>query len=476
MMRRTIPFLAVIALALAACQGSSEDGGRTPAPSTSGAPPSQTGPPSTEAVTLQLGNERPTTALALKTPAELTGNGIGDLFPLDRHPAWGCPPPKKDWSWTHVESLGLTWVRISLDRMDWEQAVDQDDYSRFHINRCQDEMVSLFARRGITMVHTIVYWDPELNAERPPDLGNEQEIQLFLDYVRLLVRHFQDRIRYWEILNEAVWYVGLPDYLDLIRRVVPIIREEQPNAKIIAGGASDLSQPINRDYLFGLLRSDVVQLLDGIVWHPMYGASPEYEDTREYYEEYPALVREIRDVAEAHGFAGEYFAEEMGWRTSIEPSPYEPWGYTPNEKAKYTARAIVMHRGMDIWAGIGLNPAIRPRPFLRAVRNLTTGQDGAEPAPLDVQIQTEASDVMSYGFSLPDGDRLFALWTNGIAADNDPGVPATLTFSGFRATGAVGIDVLDGFQQELVAQHADRGLVIEGLLVKDYPIFVRLAG
>jgi hypothetical protein len=59
--------------------------------------------------------------------------------------------------------------------------------------------------------------------------------------------------------------------------------------------------------------------------------------------------------------------------------------------------------------------------------------DGAAPANLGVHIQTEAPDVTTYAFVLPNGDRMLALWTDGAAVDEDPGVPATLTFTGRSA-------------------------------------------
>ena len=133
-----------------------------------------------------------------------------------------------------------------------------------------------------------------------------------------------------------------------------------------------------------------------------------------------------------------------------------------------------MHRGMDIRAGISGDSRIEP--FVRVVQNLSIVLDGAEPETLYVRIETEAADVMSYGFVLPGGDRMLAIWTNGIAVDDDPGVPATLTFSGTSATSTVGIDVLEGFQQGLATEQVGGGLVIRNLLVKDYPIFVRLTG
>jgi hypothetical protein len=215
-------------------------------------------------------------------------------------------------------------------------------------------------------------------------------------------------------------------------------------------------------------------MLDGVAWHPLYSVSPQFPETAQYYAEYPALVREIEDAAETHGFSGEFIAQEMEWRTSENPSPWQPWVYTPIVAAKYHARGIVMHRGMGIWAGVGGEMYDTIRPIARVVRNLSKVLDGAEAAAVDFQIQTEAADVTSYGFTLPDGDRLLALWTNGAAVDDDPGVPATLTFPGSPATGAIGIDVLEGFQQELITEQAGGSLVVRDLFVKDYPILVRL--
>lgn len=66
------------------------------------------------------------------------------------------------------------------------------------------------------------------------------------------------------------------------------------------------------------------------------------------------------------------------------------------------------------------------------------------------------------------------MWTNGVAVDDDPGVPATLTFPGTYAQKVIGIDVLHGFEQELIIETENGNLVIRDLLVKDYPIILRL--
>lgn len=130
-----------------------------------------------------------------------------------------------------------------------------------------------------------------------------------------------------------------------------------------------------------------------------------------------------------------------------------------------------MHRGMDVIAGIvswGDNPT---EEFV--VRNLCTIMAGAEPVSLSLEIESEATNIMSYSFSLPNGDRLMAFWTDSVAVDDDTGIEATLTIPGVSAQKVIGIDVLNGFEQEIVANIKDGNLVIQNLLVRDYPIILR---
>jgi hypothetical protein len=100
---------------------------------------------------------------------------------------------------------------------------------------------------------------------------------------------------------------------------------------------------------------------------------------------------------------------------------------------------------------------------------------GAEPTELPVRIQTTVTNTVSYTFSLPGDDRLIALWTDGIAADHDPGVTATVAIPGFAGRTVTGIDILHGFLQRLIADDEEGSLVVRDLLVKDYPIILRLS-
>jgi branched-chain amino acid transport system substrate-binding protein len=151
---------------------------------------------------------------------------------------------------------------------------------------------------------------------------------------------------------------------------------------------------------------------------------------------------------------------------------YEVWTYSEAVAAKYYARGIVINRGLGLWAGIGGDVP----PILQAVRNLSTVLSGAEPANLPLEIESEADLIRRYAFSLSNGDRLVAVWTDGVAVDDDPGVAATLTLPGVAASEVVGIDVLYGFEQQLITEQDGANLVIRDLLVRDYPTFVRLSG
>lgn len=112
---------------------------------------------------------------------------------------------------------------------------------------------------------------------------------------------------------------------------------------------------------------------------------------------------------------------------------------------------------------------------LSTIRNLCTIMAGAKPISMRVEIKTEATDVRQYGFSLPNGDRLLAVWTDGVAVDEDPGIEATVRLPVFSPKNVSGIDVLHGFEQELVTQMKDGKLVMRDLLIKDYPIIFRLS-
>ena len=154
---------------------------------------------------LQPGNDLPRAMIPNKTLSERINSRIGapwDGVSLSHSPLT-CPAPQEDGIFIEVSNVGLTWVRLSNDHLEFKSGREGWDFSHFEISPCLDALISLLAEKNVTIVFTIVYWDENLGPYRPPDYGNEDEVNLYLDYTRYLVRHFSDRIRYFEILNEG---------------------------------------------------------------------------------------------------------------------------------------------------------------------------------------------------------------------------------------------------------------------------------
>ncbi len=100
---------------------------------------------------------------------------------------------------------------------------------------------------------------------------------------------------------------------------------------------------------------------------------------------------------------------------------------------------------------------------------------GTNPVNLPVEILSEIGQTVSYAFSLPNGDKYLAIWNDNIAVDEDPGNPMTIKITGYSGWQAKGIDTHLGYEQNLITKDENGDLIIEDLLIKDYPIIIQLS-
>lgn len=429
---------------------------------------------------LQDENDFPRTHFESRRSNELEDNRIGSVGMNDMADPSGQPHDLQAIT-EQVVGMGLqqfrfTIVNIDGTLVDWTK-------SEFTFEQRQKDFLTDMDENGVKVTYLLIFRDDALGGEgRPlnPRFKTDEEIQRYLDYVRFIIGNVRGHVTYYEIWNEpnigdSVQWIEVEDYINLIRQVAPVIREEDPQAKIMLAGTTYLREPESRDYLFSILRSDIMPIIDVISWHPMFAASPEFDS--EYYYEYPYIIQQIKDTASAHGFTGEYHAGEITWWTESEPGAKD-WGiwYSDIAAAKYHARSIVMHLGVNVSVTNNSTPsAYLSRRFAdTAISNLCNIMAGAKVTNLPIEIEIEATNVMSYSFSLSNGDYLVALWTDGVAVDNDPGISATLTLPNLFADEVVGIDVLYSFEQQINATMENGNLVVRDLLVKDYPIILRL--
>ena len=106
-----------------------------------------------------------------------------------------------------------------------------------------------------------------------------------------------------------------------------------------------------------------------------------------------------------------------------------------------------MNLGMDVIVSqFYAVPGEHPMQIVHTIQNLCTIMAGASSIDLQVEIQSEATNIKNYSFSLSNGDNLIAMWTDGVAVDEDSGVKADLTFTDLNGKEVIGIDVLNGFK------------------------------
>jgi hypothetical protein len=417
---------------------------------------------------LQRDNMAPRLQLPQKHSRDLTDNRIAAQFD-----ALGLQQPIYD---LEIYPMGITRARIAVDGIEPQQIIW--DLPEFTIHPLHEAVINRMVDNGLVITYVLMFWDKETypNGEGAPcyRFQTEEEIDRFLDYVRFVVDHFRGRVQYYEIWNEpdiaefCPKSIDLEDYANLVQRTVPVIRETDPDVKIVIGGVSN-TRFGGYDYLVALLENpEIMPLVDVISFHPQYGASPEYAEYVEYYENYPLMVEKIKKMAESNGFKGEYHADELTYRTKENAMEDQPWTYSTIASNKYFLRSVVMHLGMDVDVGLGMPYFVTPR--------LCTVMNEAQPAKLNYLIEnTEGADVRAYAFSMPGDTYLLGLWTEGIVNDFNPGIEGSLHIKGIEVQRITVIDMLHGVEQELPVEYDKEGnLFIEGLMMKDYPLMIKL--
>ena len=424
---------------------------------------------------LQVGDRHPPVRLVARPSNDLAPNRLSthDWFYGARISL--CTQMASDW-----RVLGFKRVRLSFD----EPEVPYDPAtSELSISPEEDACIDALNASGIAVTYAMSFWDKQYQAgggKLPCSrFQTEGEIARYLDYVRFIVGHFKGRVEAFQIWGEpdntaCQQGIKVADYIALVKRTAPVIRATDPGAKIAAPGTQGLYVPRFLAYLHTFLRSDAVRLVDIVAWHPFYGQSPAYPDVAGYYRSYPALVATLKKTAEAAGFRGEYRADEITFRTHQTALADQPWEYDEVTTAKYYARSIVMHLGLDVGAGVGLDTRLAIDSSV--IANLATVLAGAESAQLPIRVTTSQRPVATAAFTLSDGSRLVAVWNDGITgASKDVGT-ATVELPGQTVSKVVAVDVLNGVEQEVDFSQQPTGIVIRDLNLRDYPILLRVKG
>ncbi len=436
------------------------------------------------------------------------------------HYGYGMDRFTQDMLWPIQYDLGFKWTRVGYDMgmFIWtyverekgvlkvdaraDAAITESVENGVNVVMCLDKGNWLYAKqprygdRTRDLLETYYNWPPE-------PIESEEHLKGYLNYVRYMVRHFKDRVKYFEVWNEYQPYTleRAKKYCKIFKPAIKVIREEYPEAKIIMGSPAWCHNVPDRqrmrDFILTILR-EVGPIFDVVAWHPWYHGDPSSKE----FIEYPEFVRDLKKECEALGFRGEYMATEWTWS-----APYPPFAIqqahpgvgnliiTEMQKAKYAARLTLTHLALDVcsfwnetfrqnmidWS-IGLlrntfsasplNPN-QPEPIYYVFRTLSTVMDEASPLDIKVHFSAGMEKLEWYTFRKPNGQLMLAVWIRGLARDDDSQeVIAEITFPNMKLDSASVIDTFNGDTQRLTLAYDGNDTVLKSMHIKDWPTII----
>lgn len=205
-------------------------------------------------------------------------------------------------------------------------------------------------------------------------------------------------------------------------------------------------------------------------------SGPATRDVPQLWEwNYSVLYPRLSDQAAERSWCGSFPATEM-------------------EKAKYVAQVFTRDSGLGIESffcemycptyglldlsllrrSFDADPIapLQPQAAYYVTRNLATLLDGLEPATFECSFEGAPPNVESFMFTAPDG-RALALWQGGRAKEHCARIPVDVRLKS-ACRQAVACDPVNGVQQDMLIQPVDGGMRIQGVLVGDSPLIIRL--
>ena len=164
----------------------------------------------------------------------------------------------QDMLWPVQYDLGFKWTRVGYDMGVFLWSYVEREKGKLLIDAKADAAVTEAHNNGMNVILVLdkgnwLYHDPPRKTDwkraRIHELmdtywdhqgwpsDSQEMLDGYLRYVDYMVRHFKGRVAYYEILNE--WQsIGVENYYNLINAVIPVIKNADPDAKIMLGSPS----------------------------------------------------------------------------------------------------------------------------------------------------------------------------------------------------------------------------------------------
>jgi len=459
---------------------------------------------------IQIRDERGNNLALFSRGAGVTVSSVSNHHGTDLYAAkslWG--PLQYD--------LGNKWVKIGSDNGSGLWCFTEHEKGDLEVDIEFDKAVTEAVNNGIHIILTLdfkgnwIYENPprktnwfsarfhEINESYmcgiPLADDSPEMFEGYLKYVEYMVKHFQDRVDYFEIGNEwniwdgrrtLDWYMDTifsPTY-DMIKRILP-------DAKILLGSPGGFLPEVLLDCLKRLgytLGGPLKRRVDAVGWHT--GEPPDWN--------YFNGVRQFKRCCEKLGFTGAYFCNEVYAGSVYPPGPLnngDIFRLSDLQEAKFLLRSIVGHSSLNVEAGNchvfftgfphpqalcrttwpnQVTAPCQPKPSYYCLRNAATVLDDFYEADFPVIFSNNANIIH---FSLISGDKklwMLTIWVQTPLLDILTEINTDILLPGNPCVKAWAVDLFNGMEQELELGVINGNTVIKGILIKDYPVCLKL--
>jgi hypothetical protein len=424
------------------------------------------------------------------------------------HLGYGMDRFTQEMLWPVQYDLGFKWTRVGYDMSAFQWAYVEREKGVLKVDPRADAAVTEAVENGLEVV-LVLDKGNWLHAPEPRVLPRNRDLvetyfnsppwpipeldrdyfDAWLNYVRYMVRHFKDRVRYFEIWNE--WDVPVEpekvrehtdNYCKLAAPTARAIREEYPEARIVTASTSS----INVDFIETCVR-ELGDLIDVVGFHPYYNADPKE------IVDYPKRITSLRERLARLGFNGEFMATEWSWFASYPEAGRDANRFTEMQKAKIAARFMTTNAALGIpsfwnetfqthmtsrdvsllrntFSADPISPT-QPQPVYYVLRTLSTALEDAKPSQAEIGFSPGHPDLEWHTFERGDGGVLVAVWLAGDAVDDGSREYVTdICIPVEECSASYGFDTLNGMRHELNVSLDRRTL--HGIHVRDWPFII----
>lgn len=241
-----------------------------------------------------------------------------------------------------VSEMGVKWARVSVD---WPSVEDREGEFHFEI---LDYTLKALKEKSITTYLCFHNGHPVHTSGQQNPMVSEASVKAWLSFIETLVKRYKDEVDYWELWNEPN-YPGFwkpepspEEYTEMVRISAPVIRENDPDCKVLCGGMARFDVP----FLKALFDQGIDEYVDVVQVHP-YNEIPEAcimkvartVKTPEWYHPASNKASDLVELVKNSGKDIEIWQGECGYPSTFNSRGWNGYGpYSENIQAKWILR------------------------------------------------------------------------------------------------------------------------------------------